>query len=267
MNTHTPAEQPRPGQAVELYEREYVPTVARPMAYCLLAAAQPRSHEQVLDVACGTGIVARTAAEAVGDADNITGLDPSAQMLEVATSKAPAGMNWVQGSAESIPLPDDSFTLALCLQGMQYFEDRQRALREILRVLAPGGRFATLTPGPLPPLLLALAESLGQYVGPHAKDFVLRIGELDDPHYVADLLTGAGFLDVRTIFSTVTLALPQPLDTFDLYVAATPLAGMVAPLEEQQLQRLRADFVQRCTEIADPTSLPIDYVVALGSKP
>src|SRR5690606_34121736 len=127
------------------------------MAYGLLSAAQPRSHEQVLDVACGTGIVARTAAEAVGDVRNVTGLDQSETMLEVAASKGPDGMNWVQGSAEDIPLPDDSFTLALCLQGLQYFADRARALSEILRVLAPGGRLASLTPGPIPEFMQTMA--------------------------------------------------------------------------------------------------------------
>lgn len=267
MNTLLPAERDRLLRAAELYEREYVPTVGRPMAYCLLSAAQPRSHEQVLDVACGTGIVARTAAEAVVDVGNVTGLDPSEPMLEVAASKAPSGMNWVLGTAEDIPLADDSFTLVLCLQGLQYFADRHRALAEIRRVLGPGGRFATLTPGPTPPFMKAMAEALGAHVGPHAERFVERIFELGQPDEVAALLREADFHDVRTEAATVTITLPPPRDTFDMYIAATPLAPMVAVLDEPQLQRLRDDFVERCAALDDPTVLLIDYVVALGSKP
>lgn len=267
MNTHSPAERERLLRAAELYEREYVPTVGRPMAYGLLLAAQPRSHEQVLDVACGTGIVARTAAEAVGDVRNVTGLDPSETMLEVAASKGPDGMNWVQGSAEDIPLPDDSFTLVLCLQGLQYFADRVRALSEILRVLAPGGRLASLTPGPVPEFMQTMADCLGQHVGVHARRFIERIFELGDPDELTALLGVAGFQDVHTTSSTANLTLPPPLDTFDMYVAATPLAPMVGVLDDPALQRLRSDFVERCGRLPDPTKLGIDYVVALGSKP
>lgn len=267
MDTHSSAERERLLRAAELYEREYVPTVGRPMAYGLLSAAQPCSHEQVLDVACGTGIVARTAAEAVGDVRNVTGLDPSETMLEVAASKGPVGMNWVHGRAEAIPLPDDSFTLVLCLQGLQYFTDRHQALAEILRVLAPGGRLASLTPGPTPEFMQTMAETLGEHVGAHARGFIERIFELGEAGEVTTLLSGAGFRDVHTTSSTATLTLPPPLDTFDMYVAATPLAPMVAVLDDVALHRLRADFVERCSHIPDPTKLEIDYVVVLGSKP
>lgn len=267
MNTQDPAERERLLRAAELYEREYVPTVGRPMAYSLLAAAQPRSHEQVLDVACGTGIVARIAAEAVLDVDNVTGLDPNQAMLEVAGSRAPAGINWVRGTAEHIPLADDSFTLVLCLQGLQYFTDRPAALAEIRRVLAPGGRFASLTPGPLPPMMRAMADALGRHVGPHAMAYLERVGELGDPDVVAGLLRDARFDDVHTISSTVKLHVPPPLDSFDMYVAGTPLAPMVAVLDADGLRALREDFAERCMAIPDPTEMLLGYVVALGSKP
>lgn len=266
MNPHSTVAQERLLRAAELYEREYVPTVARPMAYGLMSEAQPRSHEQVLDVACGTGIAARIAAEAVIDLGNVTGLDTSPMMLEVAAAHAPAGINWVQGSAEDIPLPDDSFTLVLCLQGLQHFGNRPRALAEIRRVLAPGGRFASLTPGPTSPLMQAMADALGEHVGPAASGYIDRVSELGDPAAVASLFDAAGFHGVRTTKSHVALTVPPPLHTFDLYVAATPLAPMVAALDEAHREQLRQDFASRCALLPDPTELRIDYVVGLGSK-
>lgn len=266
MNTQSSAERERVLHAAELYEREYVPTVGRPMAYGLMSAAQPRGHEQVLDVACGTGIAARIAAEAVIDFGNVTGLDASPAMLKVAAAHAPAGINWVQGSAEDIPLPDDSFTLVLCLQGLQHFGNRLRALAEIRRVLAPGGRFASLTPGPTSPLMQTMADALGEHVGPAASGYIDRVSELGDPADVAALFQEAGFHGVRTHRSHVALTVPPPLATFDLYVAATPLAPMVAALDEAGLERLRQDFARRCEPLPNPTELRIDYVVGLGSK-
>lgn len=267
MNTQLSPDRDRLLRAAELYEREYVPTVGRPMAYSLLSAAQPRGHEQVLDVACGTGIVARTAVEAVMDVGNVTGLDPNPTMLEVAAARGPEGMNWVEGHAEAIPLPDDSFTLALCLQGLQYFADRPLALSEILRVLGPGGRFASLTPVPIAPLMREMAGALGEHVGPEAAGFIHRIFELGDPGELATMFHEAGFSDVRTSTSSVVLTVPPPLDAFDMYVAATPLAPMVAVLEPEALERLRQDFAQRCAQLPKPTELVLHYVVALGSKP
>jgi SAM-dependent methyltransferase len=100
------------GNAAELYEDILVPTVFRPWATDLLELADLRQGERVLDVACGTGTVARLAAAQVGMAGEVTGLDLNASMLRVARSiPTPPGapVIWVEGSALAMPLPDASF--------------------------------------------------------------------------------------------------------------------------------------------------------------
>jgi len=140
----TPNQWQLSGNAAERYERVLVPAIFAPWAADLVALAKLRPGERVLDLACGTGVVARLAAERVGPEGDITGLDLNESMLEVARSQPiPAGaaaVAWVQSSALAMRVPDSSFDVVLCQQGIQFFPDRSQALREMIRVLVPGGR-------------------------------------------------------------------------------------------------------------------------------
>lgn len=131
------------GGAPELFERYLVPAITAKWAEDLLDRAQPREGEAVLDIACGTGIVARLAAKRIGRG-LVNGLDLNAGMLAVAR-RAPtegAAINWIEGSALDLPFPADSFDVVFCQQGLQFFPDQRKALGEICRVLNSGGRAA-----------------------------------------------------------------------------------------------------------------------------
>ena len=127
----------------ETYEEYFGPTIADPWTRVLLAYAAPQPGERALDVACGTGSVARHVAPMVGAHGKVVALDISPAMLAVARAlPAPAGATiaWREGNAISLALPDDAFDLVLCQQGLQFFSDRAAALREMRRVLTDGGR-------------------------------------------------------------------------------------------------------------------------------
>src|SRR5215217_6682792 len=98
------------GTAAELYERYLVPAITAFWAADLVRRAAPSAGERVLDIACGTGIVARLAAERMG-AGHVVGLDLNAGMLGVARA-ASTGSNppitWLEGSALDLPFPDGS---------------------------------------------------------------------------------------------------------------------------------------------------------------
>src|SRR3984957_8894332 len=129
--------------AAELFERYLVPAITAKWAEDLLDRAQPREGEAVLDIACGTGIVARLAAKRIGRGF-VNCLDLNAGMLAVAR-RAPtegAAINWIEGSALDLPFPADSFDVVFCQQGLQFFPDQGKALGEICRVLKGGGRAA-----------------------------------------------------------------------------------------------------------------------------
>ena len=131
------------GTAAELFERYLVPAITAKWAEDLLDRAQPRGGEAILDIACGTGIVARLAAKRMGRG-LVTGLDLNAGMLNVARSAPTEGaaIIWIEGSALVLPFPEDSFDLVLCQQGFQFFPDQRKALCEVCRVLKGGGRAA-----------------------------------------------------------------------------------------------------------------------------
>ena len=123
-----------PRNVPENYERYLVPSIFAPWALDLIEAAALRPGERVLDIACGTGIVARTAAPTLGGGASVVGLDLSAPMLEAACSAAKAEgvfAEWKEGSAVKLPLADATFDVAFCQQGLQFFPDRPTALREM----------------------------------------------------------------------------------------------------------------------------------------
>lgn len=131
--------------AAENYEKIAVTYTTAPFAAILLEHAKPQPGERVLDVACGTGIVARLTAPCVGASGTVVGVDKNPAMLTVASSLAPpegAAIEWREGSAVSLPLPNDTFDLVLCQAGLQFFPDRPAALREMYRVLKRDGRVA-----------------------------------------------------------------------------------------------------------------------------
>jgi SAM-dependent methyltransferase len=133
----------QPKTPPEMYEQFYVPAIFRPLSRYVLEAAALRTGEGVLDLACGTGILARQAAATVGEAGRVTALDLRPGMLAVARS-APtppgASIDWKEGDATATDLPADTFDVVLCQQGLQFFADRLAALREMRRVARRGGR-------------------------------------------------------------------------------------------------------------------------------
>lgn len=123
------------------YEALFVPALFAQWTPLVADAAHIQPGQRVLDVACGTGVLAREVLSRVGPGGQVAGLDPSPGMLAVAARRAP-GVEWREGVAESLPFPDRSFDAVVSQFGLMFFADRAQALREMLRVLAPGGRLA-----------------------------------------------------------------------------------------------------------------------------
>ena len=159
--------------SAQAYERYLVPLFFAPGAQFLIELAALKGGEQVLDVACGTGIVARTAAQRVGNHGTMIGLDLNEDMLEVAhttSSNIQSQIEWRKGDVKEIPFQDSSFNVVFCQQGLQFFPDKLAALREIHRVLKVNGRFALSAMRPIKhnPSYAILAEALERHVGTDA---------------------------------------------------------------------------------------------------
>lgn len=184
----------------EMYERYLVEPLFRPWAEIIVPRVQLAAGDRLLDVACGTGIVARLAMERLGEGSHIVGVDLNPQMLAVASTLAPK-LDWREGNAGALPIDDsEKFDGVVCQQGLQFFPDRPAAAREMRRVLAPGGRLAIATWRPLNeiPFLQALHRVAERHVGP----VVDRRHGFGDATALGTLLADAGFRDVRV--ETVT---------------------------------------------------------------
>jgi ubiquinone/menaquinone biosynthesis C-methylase UbiE len=121
-----------------------VPRIFQPWGRELLGELALETGEAVLDVACGPGTVTRLAAAQSGPAGRVTGCDLSPAMLAIALDAGPvvnaAVIEYVEAPADRLPVADESFDVATCQQGLQFFPDRLAALAEMRCALRPGGR-------------------------------------------------------------------------------------------------------------------------------
>ncbi len=127
--------------AADVYEEFFVPALFGAWPDRVLDAGGVAEGNRVLDVACGTGILARVARKRVGERGQVVGLDPNPGMLAVAR-RLEQGIEWRQGSAEKLPFGDAFFDRVVSQFGMMFFTDARSAVSEMSRVLAPGGSVA-----------------------------------------------------------------------------------------------------------------------------
>jgi len=233
------------GNAAENYERYFVPMIGMPFAAALLEAAGLRRGERVLDIACGTGVVTRLAAERAGADGAVAGLDINPAMLAVARSVPSSGaaIEWHEANAEALPIADGSFDVVLSSLGLQFVPDKESALREIRRVLDPDGRLAIATVGPTPPLFAILEQALARHVKPEVAAFVRLVFSVFEPQELEELASGAGFRDVEVRSKALPLTLPGPAEFLWQYVHSTPLAAAVAELDHAEHAALERDVV------------------------
>ena len=231
------------GSAPELYQRYLVPAITAVWARDLVGQAAPRPGERVLDAACGTGVVARVAAEHVGSTGRVAALDINPGMLAVARSLPSAlgaAIEWHEGSVLALPFSDLAFDVVLCQLGLQFFPDRLSALREMRRVLVPDGRFAVSVFGPIEhsPATHALATALDRHVGPDASVAKRTEHALADTGALRALLEDAGFREIVIHTASKRARFPSPADYVRIQLAATPLASLIAHQDVARRQSL-----------------------------
>ena len=223
--------------SAEAYERYLVPLLFAPGAEYLIELATPGPGERVLDVACGTGIAARRAALRVGSGGKVVGLDLNEGMLGMA-SKASSDVRpvieWRQGDATSMPLPDSAFDVVLCQQGLQFFADQPAALREMHRVLTPNGRLAlsVLRSVEHNPGYHLLADALERHVGPEAGAMMRSPFPSLSGDELRELIMGAGFQDVRIFLGIGPVRYPTVEEFLRWEGASSPLAGPIGALKD-----------------------------------
>ena len=235
--------------AAEVYEEFFVPALFADWAAPVCAAAGLKPGDAVLDVACGTGVLARAAWAGVGPQGRVVGLDCNDGMLEVAARGA-APIEWRLAQAEALPYDADSFDAVVSQFGLMFFEDRVAALKEMRRVLRPGGRLAVAvwgriedTPGYA--AMLALLQRLFGDDAANALRAPFALGEIDA---LRALFGKAGWRDAKVETKNGTARFPSIESWVHTDVKGWTLADLIDEAGYEKLQReaktALADFVQ-----------------------
>jgi ubiquinone/menaquinone biosynthesis C-methylase UbiE len=259
-----------PGSGSEIYENVFVPAMMGEWAPRAIALVNPKAGERVLDVACGTGALTRLVAKTVGPQGRVVGLDLSTDMIAEARRiiidpSGTAPIEWREGNACALPYKDESFEIVFCEFGLMSIPDRVAALKEMGRVLVPGGRLTASVWGSIQkcPGQLAIRESFERYCGKEEAAIFYRQHVLGDPEAVLSLVDTAGFKEVSVQVVMGMVRLPSPEDLVRSYGAMLEIPA------DENTQKLIIDEVSQVLQPyvgAEGLAYPIEAILASAVK-
>lgn len=236
--------------AAEIYEDFFVPALFQEWAGPVAAAAAVGPGQEVLDVACGTGVLARELRARTEPGGRVVGLDRNAGMLAVARRRTPE-IDWELGRAEALPFPDERFDAVVSQFGLMFFEDRRRALGEMWRVLRPRGRLAVAVWGRLEdaPGYAAITALLQRLFGDRVANALRAPYALGDTDELAALCTAAGIAGARVATRRGTACFPSIEAWVHTDVKGWTLADLI---DDGQYRRLQAAAGEALADFAGP---------------
>jgi ubiquinone/menaquinone biosynthesis C-methylase UbiE len=223
-------------EIAEAYEAAFVPSLFAGVARRLIEFIGVAPNKNVLDVGCGTGIVARTAADRGA---TVTGLDLNEAMLTVARRLRP-DLTWRQGDAAALPFPDAAFDVTLCQSALMFVPDPTVAVREMARVTVADGTVGVQIWASLDRQrgFRALADAVARHAGPDSVDLVATYFRLGGLAEFIQRCADAGLAVTAVETTEVTLHAPSVDAYVTTEVESTPL---VEQIDDETYARLRAD--------------------------
>jgi SAM-dependent methyltransferase len=253
--------------AAVAYEKDFVPAIFAQWPPVLSEVAGIRSGDRVLDVACGTGILAREIAARVGPSGRVAGLDLNEGMLAVARRLRPE-INWRQGDAAKLPFEDSAFDVVVSQFALMFFPDRVAALREMWRVLAPRGRLAVAVCAPITHTrgYSVLAGILRREAGHAAAAMVEGYFALGDQPELQRLCTAAGVGGVRVLTREGWARFASIDELVRIEIKGSPLAGLIDDASYQKvLKAVRQELREFC-DAQGRVSMRLDATILSAAR-
>lgn len=240
-------------EQAQAYDDLFVPALFGQWAPPLLDCARVHHGQSVLDVACGTGVVARAARDVVGPGTRVVGVDLNPAMLEVAENARP-DLEWMLGDAEDLPFADAEFDVVLCQSALFFFADPGRAVAEMARVVTPGGVVALQTYAPLAeqPAYGPFVELVAAHAGPEARILLGTYWSQGDIEGLLRLTSAAGLSLLESRSSLGVASFPSAAAVATTEIQATPLAERISP---ETLALIVAGTEELLAEYADQSGL------------
>ncbi len=237
----------------------------------LMEMAALRPGERVLDVACGTGLITFPAAAAVGAGGAVVATDISEGMVEqiraAAAARGLAHVTALRAHAEEAVLPASSFDVVLCSLGLMYVPDPPAALREMRRVLKPGGRAVLAVWGARSKCGWAeIFPIVDQRVKSEVCPMFFHLGTGDN---LRSQLEGAGFVDVKADRLSTTLSYDSAADALGAAFVGGPVAMAYARFDVPTREAAHAEYLASIEsyKVGDGYAIPGEFVVARGTSP
>jgi SAM-dependent methyltransferase len=257
-----------PLEAAELYESAFVPGFFAQWAPLLCDAAGVSPGDEVLDVACGTGIVARTASDRVVPGGRVVGVDLNEAMLTVARRVAPH-LEWRQGDVAALPWPDATFDRVLCQMALMFFPDRTAALSEMARVARPGGTVAVLVPSrlDLQPAFRPLLEMIAGYAGPEARSLLGTYFVCGDRQELLAMVDAARLVTPEASTFEGVYGAPSIADAVRTEIDSTPLGERISADVYRRILADAVDVLAPFTQADGALRAPFSADVVVARRP
>jgi len=237
----------------------------------LLALASPAVGDRVLDIACGTGLVSFDAAREVGSNGHVLGIDLSERMIDAAERRAREmkllNCDFSRMGAESLALPDSSFDLVSCALGLMYMPEPEQAVREMYRVLRPGGRVSLAVWGERSKCgWSAMFPIVDDEVASEVCPLFFRLGEMDT---LARLCADAKFENVKHRRIAATLTFSDADEACDAAFVGGPVALAWSRFDAEVRARVRARYLDAIEpwRVGHGYRIPGEFVIAAAVVP
>ena len=244
--------------AASAYERDFVPAMMAQWPPVLAEIAAIGAGDRVLDVACGTGVLARAAADRVGAHGRVTGLDLNDGMLAVARRLRPE-LEWQQGDAAKLPFADGAFDVVASQMAFMFIPDRAAALREMWRVLVPGGRLAVLVCAPIERArgYRLLADILRREVGDAAGAMVEGYFAAGDETGLQRLCREAGIAGANVLTREGWARFASLDECLRIEIKGSPLAALVDDAAYQRVLTAARTALREFADAEGSLALPL----------